>query len=433
MGIEFGSSRPQKSPVWRWLLGAGVVLLSACGGGGDDSPGGEDLYLNFSYGSATFALFEPGSHAPAFPDLHGRTPHCSLGSGSLPPGMSLQSDGCRVVGTPSAPGSWSATMVLTVDGYTGSLSSSASFTVPTPFVRQYNQANLTVPWGEPFKLAPAVSLANFTGRDTDQVTFNLEGALPEGVTFDGGTGTLAGTTTATPSFTLALTARIVRGGFSFTTGRASISVGVLQSAFGYDACCNYVWAVPFKATPTAKMPAGATVTYAVQSGHSLPPGIALDPATGVITGVPQPFEATSPAIWGSEIVRTITSSSGQRFTTTATMWPSFVRPSIGYDNANPAHLKANQRVSLGLPMKINLLPGDVLSSFSLASSGLENTAAPSWMHIDATTGEVTATLPGSLAAPVNQPIWSQDMVVNYSIVRNGVKLNGATLLGFYID
>ena len=71
----------------------------------------------------------------ARPASGGRTPVCVITSGSLPPGLAFQSDGCIIKGTPTAAGSWGGTMSMSVAGYKGSLSSSFGVTVLGPELR----------------------------------------------------------------------------------------------------------------------------------------------------------------------------------------------------------------------------------------------------------------------------------------------------------
>ena len=92
----------------------GTLALAACGGGGG---GDEDLAVTFSYDTRSATLYLPSRSSPTLSGLDGNTPKCSVVAGSLPPGQSLGS-GCAVVGTPTALGTYVATIKLTVDGYT---------------------------------------------------------------------------------------------------------------------------------------------------------------------------------------------------------------------------------------------------------------------------------------------------------------------------
>ena len=82
-----------------------AAALSACGGGGGGGSGsGSDdnnLYVNVAYGNATMQLFSASTIVPTLSGFQGRTPHCNVDSGTLPPGVVMNSD-CSLSGRPTA-------------------------------------------------------------------------------------------------------------------------------------------------------------------------------------------------------------------------------------------------------------------------------------------------------------------------------------------
>jgi hypothetical protein len=118
--------------------------------------------------------------------------------------------------------------------------------------------------------------------------FTETGTLPDGMTLDPTTGVLSGTPTIDGTFTFTITATSVLGAFnqSFTlTINAAPTITSNTSATFYTSAANSfsVLASGFPAP-----------TFAVTNG-SLPNGISLDAATGVLSGIPTqtgPFQFT---------------------------------------------------------------------------------------------------------------------------------------------
>jgi large repetitive protein len=379
------------------LMGMAVSGCGGGGGGGSGDSGGGDLEVSFTSASTTFNLWQSSNYSPQMDGLRGNTPNCSL-TGSLPPGLSLQSRGCRVEGTPTQPGIWGGTMVLTVDGYRGSVSAPARFEVLGPTVTHSGQGGLGVSWGTSFVLSPAVEIANFTLWLTDQVSYTLVSTLPDGVSFDASAGALSGSTSLPPNshFDFTVTATVVRGSSSVTTEPRTLRVSVGLPFFYYESAFAYPWNASFVNTPTPlSLPSGSTVGYAVASGDDLPPGIVLNLQTGVVSGMAEVFDPIGVRYWGANIVRTITSPSGETYTAEVTMWPSLLRPRYTFapgDISNALHnirFAPGQPTRSGAPTPVDFLPGDTQSAFTFADP------MPSWLQLDPVTGELSGTSPDS--------------------------------------
>jgi hypothetical protein len=107
-----------------------TILLAACGGGGGGSGGSAcadgDIRANFSYPNGLQGNI--GTPASSVPAVSGVPTSCSdstrfaLSTGSLPPGMSLDSRTGVVAGTPTASGLFFFEVRMTVNNFIGFLS-----------------------------------------------------------------------------------------------------------------------------------------------------------------------------------------------------------------------------------------------------------------------------------------------------------------------
>lgn len=212
--------------------------------------------------SATVAA--TGSPAPTF----------AVTSGALPAGLALDPTTGAITGSPTATGT--ATFEITATNTIGT-SAAAPFSITVRSIPHITTAD-PLPdgdLGEPYT-------TTITATGVPAPTFSVtSGALPAGLTLDATTGVISGTPTeASPDgFAFSVTATNAAG----TDARAfRISIRtepwILTSALPDGDVGE-----PYSATiAAAGVPAP---TFAVTSG-SLPPGLELDPTTGVISGTP---------------------------------------------------------------------------------------------------------------------------------------------------
>ena len=197
----------------------------------------------------------------------------SIATGSLPGGLTINSTTGGISGTATASGTASFTLRVTDSASTvaeasRSINVAGQLLVTTP----------TLPAGE---VAQSYSSAITTSGGSGAVTFSVSsGALPTGLTLSS-TGMLSGTSTntGTSSFTVTATDAVGRSvsrsytvtiapAFAITTSRlndALIGVAYSQSLSGAGGVTPYSWEIV--------------------SG-SLPTGLVLNAATGVISGTP---------------------------------------------------------------------------------------------------------------------------------------------------
>jgi Putative Ig domain len=109
-----------------------VVLFSflvACGGGGSNDQSQKfSTSFDYSQDATNWPIYSAfPSHSPVPSVIGGGT--FTITSGSLAPGLSLNSSTGVIYGVPTTPGRYSATITLTILGYTGSGSAVTNLTV----------------------------------------------------------------------------------------------------------------------------------------------------------------------------------------------------------------------------------------------------------------------------------------------------------------
>ncbi|MDN2708995.1 putative Ig domain-containing protein [Janthinobacterium sp. SUN118] len=202
----------------------------------------------------------------------------SVSSGSLPTGLSLNVATGVLSGTVNVAGSFTFSLRVS-DSSTGvgapfSATNSYTVTIITPTI---TVAPGTLPAAAAATAySQQLTASGGVGRYAFTVT---SGSLPAGLTLNS-SGLLSGTPTAAGSFTLTVQAEDVHeftGTKTYTLAVSSATVNIPQASLA-----NPTAATPYSATLTA---AGGTApyTYSVSSG-SLPAGLSLNAATGVLSG-----------------------------------------------------------------------------------------------------------------------------------------------------
>uniref|UniRef100_Q01UF3 Ig family protein n=1 Tax=Solibacter usitatus (strain Ellin6076) TaxID=234267 RepID=Q01UF3_SOLUE len=212
----------------------------------------------------------------------GKAPYVySISSGSLPPGLTLNTSTGAITGTPTTAGTYTftskvvdangssdtATCTITITGYAINLDCGACKT---------GKATL----GTAFSSTLSVTGAYGT------VTFSIiSGALPTGLTLDKSTGKISGTPTASGTFTF--TSKVVDSMGNSDTDICSITVSAVPLDIQCGSCSsgNGTVGTPYSAT-FAVTGGVAGYSFSVTSG-SLPAGLTLNTSTGVISGTPR--------------------------------------------------------------------------------------------------------------------------------------------------
>jgi large repetitive protein len=243
-------------------------------------PAGE---LGVPYTGATLASY--GGTAPIT---------WTINPGNLPPGLSLNTATGAITGTPTADGTWTFEVYANDSGITDPQEA-------------YTQMSIVVQ-GAPLQITPSNppqsdeyqslswQLAATGGQPPDQWT--EAGALPKGVTLNASTGLISGTPTVTGSYNVTVTVKDSTGAKASALEPIDINPPLPLYVSTPPAVEGPGWSLIEYGQPySVALSYGggeAPYTFAVTAG-SLPPGLALNRSTGVISGTPTENQCNPPA------------------------------------------------------------------------------------------------------------------------------------------
>ncbi len=235
--------------------------------------------LALAPGAGTLTLAYGVAGSQAFTASGSPGPYSYAITGTLPAGVAFGGD--TLSGTPSEPGSYPVTVTATDTTLTGT---GAPFTVSQSYT-------LDVP-APALAIDPATLPDTTAGQAYDQALAATGGVAPYGFQVSAGAlpdglalaadGALAGTTTHAGSFDFTVTATDANG--QAGTRDYSVRVAAPTLALGPATLADGAAGVAYSQTFVADGGI-APYAYAVASG-SLPDGLGLDGATGVLSGMP---------------------------------------------------------------------------------------------------------------------------------------------------
>lgn len=248
--------------------------------------------------TATGSVDAEGTPAPVY----------SVTSGTLPAGVTLDPTTGAFSGSPTAPGAY--TFTVTADNGIG-----------TPSTREYTGDVVQAPaWGAVEGLAFEVGVASqevLTATGAPAPVYAIvDGALPAGITLDAATGALIGTPTEAGPYAFTIAASNGVG------APAELDVtGVVNAA--------PTWRDVALATPRVGVAYSDGIAadgtpapgYSVTAG-TLPPGLALNPLTGALTGTPTEYGTFTFTVTADNGVGT---AAAQEFTLEVVQSPTTVR------------------------------------------------------------------------------------------------------------
>lgn len=212
--------------------------------------------------------------------------------GTLPPGLNFNPGSGLISGTPTTEGKWTVTIKATNTSGTGQAYLAITIANSAPTVSGAGtQFIATV--GTPFTYT-------FTAAPAPISSFRFAGLLPPGLSFSTGSGTLSGTPTTAMDTSFIIYATNTYGEGPPAAFGMSIGAGANP--------------VPF-ITSAASLPAslGVAVTYQIMATNGptsygasgLPPGLAVNTTSGLISGTP-----TQSGTWSATISAANTNGTG---------------------------------------------------------------------------------------------------------------------------
>lgn len=250
---------------YRMAAGASVSFVEGPGDLQVTSPDG----LTITLGTNSYSADEDESASVAAPSVAGGVAPLtwSLASGSLPPGLTVQSDG-TIQGTPTSAGSYGGLTLEVVDavGHRGStpvfsISVAAADAEPPVSYPAGSVGSI----GTPFSLSPVLNGIIPAGYAI------TGGALPSGLSINTTTGLISGTPTQSGDFSLVVTIADASGGPSVTAS-ISFHVSTAPSSRVAVITTSQVWAPPAGVSAVRVFvmgSGGGGVTMTSNTTHSL--------------------------------------------------------------------------------------------------------------------------------------------------------------------
>jgi len=213
----------------------------------------------------------------------GITPYSwSVILGSLPPGLALSASAGAITGTPTASGQYSFTLQAK-DSAASTQIAISTFNISITAAATAPQITTSALPNGTVQLAYRAPLAA-TGGTPPYSWSVISGSLPPGLALGASTGAITGTPTASGQYSFTLQVKDSAASPQTASKQFGISVGATALQITTNTLPNGILQVAYTATIAAT---GGTPNYSwsIASGQ-LPPGLALMPSTGQITGMP---------------------------------------------------------------------------------------------------------------------------------------------------
>jgi len=195
----------------------------------------------------------------------------SIGSGALPPGLTLNTTNGAVSGTPTAPGSFT----VKVTDALGNVGSACVITVIPAPLTVICEANSTAEVGIPYNSGPMT----VSGGVAPYAFSISSGSLPPGLTLNPTNGAITGTPTATGTFTVQVTDAAGHVGQGCV-----ITVNPGPSIVACQTNGTATVGVPYNSGPVTV--SGGIPPYKFSIVGTLPAGLTLNTTTGAVSGTP---------------------------------------------------------------------------------------------------------------------------------------------------
>ncbi len=286
-----------------------------------------------------------------------------LASGSLPAGLGLAADG-SISGTPSQSGSF--IVALKATDSTGSSATTNSFTVQVS--NTFAVSNIGNYAGR-VGVGIAIPAPGTTGAPVAPLSWSFASGGVPGLALGAG-GSISGVPTAAGGYTSVLKAVDATGTSAESNAFKVMVYGALTASYPNGTLQQGVAAT---VAPTVGGSPVAPELWQVASG-SLPPGMALNAATGAVSGTP-----TQGGAW-TATVSMVDSTGGEAASNAFTLT---VDTALEVSTPSSAEVHVGAAVATSVPA---VSGGSGSVAFSLASGSL-----PSWASLNAATGAVAGT------------------------------------------
>jgi hypothetical protein len=322
----------------------------------------------------------------------------SVSKGSLPAGLALNANSGTITGTPTASGTSSFTVTATDSSSPAPLTAKAAFTIAIAAHLAVTTNSLS--GGEVGIAYPGATLASTGG--TAPVTWSVtSGSLPSGTSLATTTGAITGTPTTAGTFTVTVTATDSSTPVAETaSANLTIAITGTRLAISDRDCCNAYFGVPFSYQFTATGGV-APYTWSISPKQFTPPGLTLDPSTGVISGTVSQLQVGSTYL--SSV--TVTDSAHQSGTIGWILYSTAVNPlqatfsSSVYAGPGQPYSAAVQASGGEAPYTYAVTPGSVPPGYS---PGL-----PPGLTLNSSTGVISG-------QPSEEGFWAATIVVSDS-------------------
>ncbi|QYM79662.1 putative Ig domain-containing protein [Horticoccus luteus] len=287
----------------------------------------------------------------------------------LPDGLTLNTATGEITGTPTTAGTY--LVVITASNVTGSATTQLQITVESaanaPLYAGATSFSAVQNTG--FALVPAFTNSP-TGFALAKLADGTDSVLPTGLTLNATTGVLTGTPTQVGVFTFALRATNA-GGSSTVTLTLTVNPAPAAPKITSASSAMATVGVAFSFQLTASATPAAT-SFTLVSG-TLPAGLTLNPASGLISGTPG-----APALTTVSVAATNTVGTGAAAQLVFSVSPSPTAPAI------TSALVATGQV--GTALSYQLTASNTPTSFTLVSGTL-----PAGLAFDGATGAISGT------------------------------------------
>jgi hypothetical protein len=311
---------------------------------------------------------------------------------ALPAGLSVDATTCVISGTPAAA---SAAALYTLEA-TNAVGTSAPATVTLtvnagpPQLSYAGATGTTGAVGAAMAVTPTTLAANGAAVSACEVRAGTP-ALPAGLSVNPSTCVIAGTPTASAAATVyTLVATNSAGASADAPVTLTVAVGAPVLSYAGATGTTGLAGSPMSVSPTSLvLNGGALSGCGVKGGTAaLPAGLAVDPATCVISGTP----ASSAALATYTVVAT--NAGGPSADATVALTVTATPPTLSFAGA------ANTAGVAGMAMSVapTTLLANGAAVFACAVTGTPT--KPAWMSVDATTCVISGTPPAPFAATV---------------------------------